>query len=128
MILAGLLLAAAAHAGHCLAYEPAVVHLKGRIVERMAFGPPSFGAERKRDKIEHFLVLKLDHRICVDSQPDDPANIDAEADVPELMIVPPPGRRLPRGPARVTGTLFHASTAHHRTRVLITVTAAQPAP
>jgi hypothetical protein len=130
MILAGLLLAASAHAAklpanHCLSYQPAVVRLKGRIVERMAYGPPSFGEDRRHDRIEHFLVLRLDHPICVDAAPGDAVNIQSEAGVPELMIVPPVGPRLPRGRAEVTGWLFHAVTAHHRTRVLITVTGAQ---
>jgi hypothetical protein len=123
---ASLLFAAAVSAATgCLKYEPSVVHLRGRIVERWDYGPPGYGEDPKHDRWEGFLVLKLDQPICVDAKPADELDAEDEANVTELMMAPPDGHRLPRGRAMVTGTLFHAITAHHRTRVLIAVTGAQ---
>ena len=126
-MLVSLIFAAAVAASHgrCLKYEPSVVHLRGRIVERWDYGPPGYGEDPKHDSREDFLVLKLEKPICVDGALGDDFNSESEADVPELMMVPPQGPRLPRRRALVTGTLFHAITAHHRTRVLIEVTGAQ---
>lgn len=126
LTIAGLvLIATPAAAGACLKYEPSLVHLRGQIVERSAYGPPGYGEDPAHDSREHFLVLKLDSPICVDGTPDNELDSESEAGVPELMMVPPQGQPIPRGRAIVSGTLFHAITAHHRTRVLIAVTDAQ---
>jgi len=124
----GLLLAAEtlAAADRCLSYEPAQVQLSGKVSKKEAFGPPGYGDDPAHDSRETYLVLALTAPICVTGDPKSPINNESESDVRELQLVYPPGQSL--NPAwldhniSVSGTLFHATTGHHRTKVLIQVT------
>jgi Domain of unknown function (DUF4431) len=65
----------------------------------------------------------LDDPICVNGKRNDSQDIEAEKDVRKVQIVYRNG--YPKGGnwidhrASITGTLFHAITGHHHTKVLI---------
>jgi hypothetical protein len=118
----------------CLSYEPAKVQLSGKVSKKEAFGPPGYGEDPAHDSRENYLVLALPAPICVNGDPKSPINSESETDVREVQLVYPPGRSLQQAwldrNISVSGTLFHATTGHHRTKVLIQVTQTrlQPAP
>ena len=110
--------------GPCLRYEPAVVHLLGRVVRRTFPGPPNYENIQKGDQPETQALLKLDQPICVLGDPKDELNSEDEHDQRLVTLVPASGMKMASflgARVRVEGTLFHAITMHHRTPVLITV-------
>lgn len=125
-----LLPAAAAYAraqeGQCLSYEPAEVQVSGTLSKTVVPGPPNYQSVRKGDAAETIWVLTLDKAVCVTGNTDD-IN-EAEQNVADLQLVLQPNhfaqlRRMRGRKVRVTaaGKLFHAHTAHHRTKVLLDV-------
>ncbi len=112
----------------CLAYEPAVVTLRGRLVSRVYPGPPNLESTKAGDEPEHVLILALPRSVCVHGDSAAQLNTETERGLREMQLVIDQDslwaavRRLGRRSVLVTGTLFHAGTAHHHTRVLITVT------
>ena len=113
-----------ATAAECLRYEPATVMLPGIVSLRNGFGPPGFGEDPAHDSKESWYVITLDSPICVRASPNDLLNGEAESDVMEMQIVLRDGFSSYRDwigkHVAITGTLFHAITAHHRTAVLVT--------
>jgi len=133
----GLFLAAAQivlAADACLTYEPARVELTGKVSEKQAFGPPGYGEDPAHDKRETYFVLALSAPLCVTGDPKSQTNNESETDVREVQLVFASGQSLRRAwldhNISVSGTLFHAVTGHHRTKVLIQVTETrlEPAP
>ncbi len=108
----------------CLGYEPADVSLTGKIVSRTYPGPPNYESIAGGDSAETAIILVLAEPICVAGHPARELNSEGFSEVRELQLVPSGqdlrgllGRR-----AEVRGTLFSGHTAHHRTRVLLSVT------
>src|SRR5689334_16494021 len=126
LILALMLVAPTARSqDNCLNYEPDVMTITGTIKTRVAPGPPNYESVAKGDTPEKIWLLQLTSRICVAAK-DDAA---AENNVTDLQLVFPEGqkqydeyRSFKGRRVSVTGTLFHAETGHHHTRVLLTVT------
>ena len=105
-------------AGACLRYEPDPVSLTGTVRRVMAYGPPNYGENPATDAKEPYLALVLPTPICVEAAGDSPA----ETELRQLQIVFTrlrPDRSLVGHRVRITGTLFHQTTAHHQTPVLI---------
>jgi Domain of unknown function (DUF4431) len=111
---------------NCLSYEPDTVELSGTISRKTLPGPPNYESIRKGDKPETLWILHLDRPICVTGNTDD-VN-EPERNVTDLQLVLDEkqyaqvrkftGQRIR---LTMTGTLFHAHTAHHRTSVLLAV-------
>jgi hypothetical protein len=125
-----LLLASAAYAraqgGQCLSYEPAEVRVSGTLDKMVVPGPPNYQSVRRGDQPETIWVLTLDKAVCVTGNTDD-IN-EAEQNVADLQLVLQQNHfaqlRRMRGRkihVTATGKLFHAHTAHHRTKVLLDV-------
>ena len=116
-------------AERCLQYGPVVVDLTGKIVLRTFFGPPNYGEDPAGDRRETQGVLELDRPICVVGDPSDNLNSESERDQRVVTLVPSQGmdlRRYANQRVTVSGTLFHAHTAHHSTRVLLTISRVTP--
>jgi hypothetical protein len=131
----GLFLAAAESilaADGCFSYEPARVELTGKVSKKQAFGPPNYGEDPAHDRRETYLVLVLNAPLCVTGDPKSPTNNESETDVREVQLVFAPGQSIRRSwlnrQVSVSGTLFHAITGHHRTKVLIQVIGTRLAP
>ena len=106
-----------------LHYEPEKVSITGTIVSRTFFGPPNYGENPKTDSKESQYILVLDTPIDVVG--DNKYN-EAERGVKQITLVVHDFKATPVRPwlgKRVTieGTLFHAITGHHHTKVLIEV-------
>ncbi len=114
-------------AQQCLTYGPNIVSLTGRLHSRVFPGPPNYESVKKGDRKETALLLTLAKSICTVGN--HPPGFDApETGIHEIQLVVMESAhwktiRHVRGKrVRVTGTLFHAFTGHHRTKVLIDVT------
>jgi hypothetical protein len=117
--------------------KPNVLHydervtLTGKVVSRRFYGPPNYGENPKTDSRESQYILLLDSAIDVIASKDDPMN-ETEHGVKKVTLVvfdfkahpvePLLGRRV-----EVEGTLFHAHTGHHHTKVLIEVSSIEKA-
>ena len=105
-----------------LQYQPERVTLKGKIVLRTFFGPPNYGEDPKTDSKEQQWILILDAPIDVIGNRDN----ETERTVKQITLVVLDFKANPVAPLRgkrvtIEGTLFHANTGHHHTRVLIEV-------
>jgi hypothetical protein len=106
-------------------YEPEKVMLKGKVVSRTFYGPPNYGENPKTDSRESQYILILDSAVDVVATGSDPTD-QTERGVRRVTLVvddfaahpvrPLLGRRV-----LIEGTLFHAHTGHHHTKVLIEV-------
>ena len=105
-----------------LRYEPENVTLTGRVVYRTFYGPPNYGETPKQDSRETQAILLLDSAVDVIGTPNDEIN-ETERGVKAITLVSDRSLRSFVG-KRVTvqGSLFHAHTGHHRTKVLMSVT------
>ncbi len=107
----------------CLSYEPTIVELSG-IIKRVDF--PSLPDDEKiakGDKRGTYWILTLDKAVCVTSDRDNRIN-KPEYRTTEVQLALSSEnykkyRSLLAKPVTVTGTLFHASTGHHHTPVLL---------
>lgn len=104
-----------------LRYETANVTLTGRVVYRTFYGPPNYGETPKTDSRETQAILLLDSPIDVIGTPNDEIN-ETERGVKAITLVSDRSLRSFVG-KRVTvqGSLFHAHTGHHHTKVLMSV-------
>lgn len=120
-----LLLAPAGAGARCLAYEPAVVTLVGELTARTLPGPPSYRSIARGDYPESVLFLRLEHAICVAADPSSPRNSKSHSGLAELQVVvaKDAARALVGKRVRTTGTLFAAQSGHHRTPVVLRVSA-----
>jgi hypothetical protein len=112
-----------AAAQKCLAYGPEV-SLNGTLTSKVFPGPPNYESIRSGDQKETVLLLRLSGNICTSGN--DPEGVDvAETGVREVQIAVtndrnwPAVRRLIGKKVKVSGKLFHASTGHHRTKILL---------
>lgn len=109
----------------CLQYEPSIVTLSGTISRHMHYGPPNYGEDPVHDEKGFYWYLDLDKPICVSGKREDSPDMEGERDVRHLQIVYqdyPAGTGWIGHHVSVTGTLFHAHTIHHYTKVLIMAT------
>jgi len=111
----------------CLAYEPDVVKLEGKLITGTFPGPPNYESIRKGDKAETYWLLDLSTPICVDQDQKDPDLNAAQKDVRRVQLVIKPefyktNAALVGKQVLATGTLFAGITGHHHTPVLLTVT------
>ena len=118
----------------CLEYEPAVVHLSGRIARQTFPGPPNFESIKEGDAKEIQWILHLSTPICVNGKQGDELNSEPESGLRTIQLVIVTSGDFKRyspllgKDVIVTGTLFHAITMHHRTHVLIEVQSIQHQP
>jgi hypothetical protein len=110
-------------AQQCLEYGP-TVSLTGTLHSRAFPGPPNYESIKRGDRKETAWLLSLRKNICTTGHDD----IDvAESNEREVQLVIRNDahwktvRSLSGKRAIITGTLFHAHTGHHRTKVLIDV-------
>jgi hypothetical protein len=115
-----------ANAQKCLEYGPAL-SLTGTLRSQVFAGPPNYESIKRGDRKETAIILTLVVVACTTGN--DPAGVDIpETRIREMQLVVTKNadwktvRRLMGKRAIVTGTLFHAHTGHHRTKVLIDVT------
>ena len=112
---------------HCLAYEPAVVRLDGRMQRRTFPGPPNYSSIQEGDRPEVQWILYLSSPVCVSATPGDDLNGVNESGITAMQLVimitgdekryaPLIGKEV-----QVKGTLFHSFSGHHRTPVLLKV-------
>jgi hypothetical protein len=109
-----------------LKYEPSNVTLTGRPVSRTFYGPPGYGEDPKTDSRESQYILILDPPVDVAGDPNEPMYAP-ERRVTRVTLVVFDFKAHPVKPllghrVEVRGTLYHAHTGHHHTRVLIQVT------
>jgi hypothetical protein len=115
---------------NCLEYGPSV-SLTGTVSSRVFAGPPNYESIKRGDRKETALILSLASPACTTSKTSDSVDVP-ETDVREvqLVITKPEHwktlKRLRGKPVILTGTLFHAHTGHHRTKVLIDVAEVRP--
>jgi hypothetical protein len=106
----------------CLKYEPEIVKLVGVTTRHTFPGPPNYESVKNGDAPERYWFLRLPRPVCV--QPSNTADDtqEVESGVKLLQIIihdygsvrPLLGRKV-----RITGTLMHAISGHHHTKVLI---------
>jgi hypothetical protein len=115
----------------CLSYEPAQVTLNGTIVEKIFPGPPEFESIEKGDRPDTHWILKLSEPVCVNGDPKDEINSETETNIKAIQLIVQEDdnqyKHLLSRKVVVTGTLFHAHTGYHRTRVLMEVISLRPA-
>ena len=109
----------------CLEYGP-TVSLTGTLRSQVFPGPPNYESIKRGDRKEMAIILTLAARACTTGN--DPQGIDVpETGLREMQLVVTKEahwktvRRLIGKRVIVTGTLFHAHTGHHRTKVLVDV-------
>jgi hypothetical protein len=113
-----------------LEYEPSVVELEGTLKIKTFFGPPNFGENPKTDSKEETRILVLDKPINVRAKGEaDPVTDPSAENVRELQLVfDGPLKKLVGKKLIVKGTLFHAQTGHHFTKVLLNLDSIRLAP
>ena len=108
---------------NCLKYEPDIVTLSG-VIERHTFpGRPNYESIKNGDEPETVWILKLQKSICVVAADSDQFN-ETEYNARRMHLVLQPQQykqyeKLLNRKVVVTGTLFHAITGHHHTKVLL---------
>ena len=110
----------------CLKYGPTLVSLTGTLRSEMFPGSPNYESVKRGDRKETAIILTLAAPTC--TMGNDPQGLEVpETGIREVQLVVIKDahwkiiRRLMGKRARVTGTLFHAHTGRHRTKVLIDV-------
>jgi Domain of unknown function (DUF4431) len=107
-----------------LSYEPAVVELKGTLSVKLYYGPPNYGENPDTDAKEALPILILSKPVNVRGNTDPKAGSDKQSveDVQQIeLVLTMPHKELIGKTVIVEGTLFHAFTAHHHTKVLMDV-------
>lgn len=112
-----------AHQSKTFFYEPEEVELSGTLHEKVYPGPPEYMSVEMGDRPEEVIILTLEDPIDVEIKGEDNFN-EPEKGVRELQVVfsdsIPSAHQMKEG-ISLKGTLYHAHTAHHRRRVLMTV-------
>jgi hypothetical protein len=114
--------------GACLAFEPQVVTLQGKLSAHQFYGPPGYGEEPATDSRERGYVLDLVSPICVKGNPGSDLNAETVRKVRHVQVGPGRGKTWKDLESQVgklvlmRGTLSSAITGHHHTPVLMDVT------
>lgn len=129
-------LTALAEPAERVGYEPKVVTLIGKIVPQTFPGPPEYTSVAKGDEPEREWILHLRTPIEVDADKSSEQNKENEKNIREVQLVFLDGGKLktPENKYKTwkpftrkgvtvsaTGTLFHALTGHHHTKILMNV-------
>lgn len=104
-------------------YEPEEIELSGMLHETVCPGPPEYTSVETGDCPEEVVILTLKDPIDVEIKGEDNFN-EPENGVRELQVVfsdSIPSAHQMKEEISLKGTLYHAHTAHHRRRVLMTV-------
>lgn len=106
----------------CLRYESAV-RLRGTIRRETFPGRPNYESVERGDEPETIWLLQLARPLCATADGEDS---ESERDVHEVQLVLTPRqyqrwRTLVGARVVAAGKLFHSSTGHHHTRVLLNV-------
>ena len=104
-------------------YEPEEIELSGMLHETVCPGPPEYTSVETGDCPEEVVILTLKDPIDVEIKGEDNFN-EPEKGVRELQVVfsdSIPSAHQMKEEISLKGTLYHAHTAHHRRRVLMTV-------
>lgn len=104
-------------------YEPEEIELVGMLHKTVYPGPPEYMNVEMGDYPEEVWILTLKEPIDIEASKDDDFN-ESEKGVRELQVVfedsmPTPDQM--KEAISLQGTLYHAHTAHHRRRVLMSV-------
>jgi hypothetical protein len=106
----------------CLHYEGSPVTLNGKVKLKDFYGPPNYGENPETDSRETQAILILLEPICVVGNEGD-LGVE-EQNQSEITLVPQNNENLRDYAGKqimVEGTLFHAHTAHHHTKILISI-------
>jgi hypothetical protein len=109
-----------------LDYEPTVVTLSGKVIERHEFGPPYYGEHPEIDDKLVIQILQLPSPISVRADPSDDLNTE-ETGLREIQLAFPSGLHhdhLSGKCVAARGTLYHATSGYHFTNVLLWVSEA----
>jgi hypothetical protein len=107
-----------------VSYQPAVVELKGTLTLRRYYGPPNYGENPKTDTKEAMFILILSQPVNVRGNPDPKAGFDRQSvkNIRRIqLVITMPYKEFIGKKVLVKGTLFHAFTGHHHTKVLMEV-------
>ena len=108
-----------------LSYEPATVELKGRLTFEWKYGPPNYGENPTTDAKVKVPVLVLVTPINVRGTPGDAQNAASVRGVRRIQLilsnVKTPYKEFTGKMVVVKGTLFHAFSGHHYTKVVMDV-------
>lgn len=107
-----------------LSYEPAIVKLKGKLTVELKYGPPNYGERPKTDVKVRVPVLILDEPVSVRAKPGDGFNANAVQRVRRIQLIFSPEQPYKEFIGKkvfVEGTLFHAFSGHHYTKVVMDV-------
>ena len=103
-------------------YEPSIVQLTGTLRECICPGPPEYENIELGDAPEHIFILTLDHPVHVrELAPKKDFLDEPEDNVTEIQVAASSreAQQLLGEHVKISGTLFHAITAHHRTEVVM---------
>lgn len=121
-----------ASAQECLEYGP-TVSLTGTLRSKVFPGPPNYESIKRGDRAETAMIVRLAAPICTTSKekiPDDLSIPETDIRDVQLVITTPAhwkiAKRFLGKPLVISGTLYHAHTGHHRTKVLMMVSELQP--
>lgn len=110
----------------CLPYEPASVTLSGKLVKKTLPGEPNYENTTQGDHKETVWFLELPQAICV--APGKDAVQEGESAVKRIQLqLLLTARQKPQlsnwlgKSVKVSGSLFHAQSGHHHTKILLTV-------
>jgi hypothetical protein len=106
----------------CLHYEGDPVTLNGKVKLQEFYGPPNYGENPETDSRETQAILILAEPICVVGNEDNFG--DMEQNQSEITLVPQNKENLGDYAGKqimVEGTLFPAHTAHHHTKILMSI-------
>lgn len=111
------------HQSKTFFYEPEEVELSGTLHKTVYPGPPEYMSVEMGDCPEEVVILTLKDPIDIQIKGEDNFN-EPEKGVRELQVVfsdSIPSAHQMKEEISLKGTLYHAHTAHHRRRVLMTV-------
>lgn len=103
-------------------YEPSIIQLTGTLKECICPGPPEYENIEMGDTPEHVFVLTLDYPVHVrELTPKKDFLDEPEDNVTEIQVAASSSEARPilGKHVKISGTLFHAITAHHRTEVIM---------
>ncbi|SRR5713226_8118465 len=104
-----------------LHYWPEKVTLTGRVVYRTFYGPPNYGENPKTDSRETQDILLLDSAVDVIATGNDQMAQTERRVTRITLVIDHSIKHLIGKRVMIEGTLFHAHTGHHHTKVLVTV-------
>jgi hypothetical protein len=108
-----------------LSYEPAVVALEGRLTVVWKCGPPNYGENPNTDAKVRVLILVLSRPANVRGNRQDALNTESVEGIKRIQLNPfnlnTPYKQFIGTKVLVNGTLFHAHTGHHYTKVVMDI-------